>query len=103
MAIDKTKIDSLLSRDLFKELNLESLSSEERAGMLGEMGKVALEGIWLRVIENLSAEDQVAFEKILEENESAEAMMAFLTAKIPNLEAIVKEEIANFKGILLGV
>jgi hypothetical protein len=30
-------------------------------------------------------------------------MMAFLTAKIPNLEAIVKEEIANFKGILLGV
>lgn len=103
MALDKAKINELVEKDLFKELDLQSLPAEDRAGVLDEMGKMVLEGIWLRIFDNLSAEDEAALEKVVDESESPEEIMKFLTGKIPNFEDVVKEEIANYKSILLGV
>lgn len=102
MALDKAKINELVEKDLFKELDLESLPAEDRAGVLDEMGKMVLEGIWLRIFDNLSAEDEAALEKVVDESEGPEEIMKFLTGKIPNFEDVVKEEIANYKSILLG-
>ncbi len=102
MALDKTKVEELLKKDLFKELGLENVSYEERMGLLDEMGKVAMDGIWLRLLEHLTEADQAELEKLTDASDDPAAFMGFLKKKIPNLEDVIKEEIASYKSILLG-
>lgn len=104
MAIDTKKIEEILQRDLFKELKLDDISYEERMGVLDDMSRVVVQGIWIRILENLNNEDQVALEKVLDESdEHPEQIMIFLQEKIPNLSDLIKEEIANYKSIILGI
>lgn len=101
MALDKTKIEELLRTDMFKELGLESISYEERVELLDQMGKVVLEGIWVRILENLSDNDKIELEKLTDGVVASEELITFLKGKIPNFEDIVKEEIASYKSIIL--
>lgn len=102
MPLEKTKIEELLQKDLLKELGLENLPAGDKLNFLEEMGKVVMQGIWLRILENLSEEDQDEFDAFLATNTDDEAIMAFLTKKIPNLEDLIKEEVANYKALMLS-
>jgi len=102
MALDKAKVDELLKKDLFEGLGLQDAPYEERMGLLDEMGKVAMDGVWLRILDSLNDADQAELEKFTDTDPAPEAFIEFLKKKIPNLEEIVKEEIASYKSILLG-
>lgn len=99
--MDKKKIEELLKVDLFEELGLNMLSLEERVGLAEDMGRVVVQGIWLKIVENLSPEKQEELDSLLATSlEKPENIMAFLKKEIPKFDELVKEEIANYKSLL---
>lgn len=101
--MDKKKIEEILKTDLFEELGLNMLSLEERVGLAEDMGRVVVQGIWLRIVENLSPEKQGELDSLLATSlERPESVMAFLKKEIPKFDELVKEEIASYKKLLVG-
>jgi hypothetical protein len=100
--MDTAKIEALLQKDLIAELGLSDAPEEEKAAMLEDLGKTVLRGIWVRVMEHLSLEDQEALGELMETAQNPQELLDFLNTKIPNFDGLVKEEVAAFKAILLG-
>lgn len=103
MSLEKTKIEELLQKDLLQGLGLENLPAGDKLNFLEETTKVVLQGIWLRILENMTDDDQDEFDAFLAKGANDEQVTEFLTKKIPNLEDLVKEEVANYKALLLNV
>lgn len=101
-AMDTAKIEALLQKDLIAELGLSDAPQEEREAMLEDLGKTVLRGIWVRVMEHLSLEDQEALGVLMDTVQNPQELLDFLSSKIPNFDGIVKEEVAAFKAILLN-
>ena len=85
-----------LQADLIKELGLEDLSQEKKDELILRIGELIQQNIVLRVLDELSEKDKEEFDKVLAD-ENSEKTFAFLQSKLPNLEEMVKEEIAKFK------
>ncbi|HAS81006.1 MAG: hypothetical protein UR25_C0003G0171 [Candidatus Nomurabacteria bacterium GW2011_GWE1_32_28] len=101
--MDKKEIEKLLSTDLFKELNLEDIEPEIKQTILDDAGYVITRGIWIKIIESLSEEKQNELANILKnDSENAEAIANFIKKEIPNYEDLAKEEVANYKSMLLA-
>lgn len=101
--MDKKKIDELIKIDLFKELGLENLASEEKQSLVDDTAYVMIRGAWIKLFEALSPGKQVEFSDLLEgDPENTEAIVEFLRTEIPNYEDIIKEEVANYTSILLA-
>jgi hypothetical protein len=100
--VQQKEIEEILKKDLFKELGLDDLSLEEKMGLAEDMGRIIIQGLWLRILENMSLEKQEELAQIVEKGESEEEIMNFLKKEVPNLEDLVKEEIAKYKSLLIS-
>ena len=101
--MDKKKIDELIKIDLFKELGLENIASEEKQSLIDDTMYVMIRGAWIKLFEALSPEKQVEFSNLLEgDPENTEDIIGFLKKEIPNYDDIIKEEVANYTSILLA-
>ncbi len=100
----KSEIEELIKTDIFTALNLNDLPLEEKMKLLEQIFEVVFKGIWLRVLENLSLENQEELENKILNNEfqTPQAFYDYLTTLIPNFDDLVKEEIANYKKVLLA-
>ena len=97
-------MDTILKKDLMKALGADSLPEEEQAKMVEEVGRVVYERIISRISPLLSVTEKEAFQQILENpNEDDSVVFEYLNSKIPNLEAIVQEEVVSFKETSLNV
>ena len=101
--MDKAKIEELLKVDLLKELKLEGLDELAKQGVVDDAVYIIVRGAWIKIFEALSSEKQAEFSKILDGSpEDADAILGFLKKEVPNYEDIIKEQIAEYKSVLLA-
>jgi hypothetical protein len=101
--MDKEKIEELLKLNLFKELGLEDVEPEVKQTILDDAGYVITRGIWIKITESLSDEKQNELAELLKNDpENADAITNFIKKEIPNYEDLAKEEVANYKSLLLA-
>lgn len=102
MDLNKTRIEELLQKDLFKELGLDGMPTEEKLGLAADISKVVMQGVWLKVMRNLAPEDQAELEKMDASGAEPNAVQKFIESKIPNLEDLIKEAVAEYKEMMLA-
>lgn len=99
----KEQIEKILKLNLFEELGLEDVEPEVKQAVLDDANYIITRGIWIRMTESLSEEKQNELAEILEKDpENAERITAFIKKEVPNYEDLAKEEVANYKSVLLA-
>lgn len=101
MAFSKTEVDKILGTDLMKELGFDALPIDQKMRIADDMGKVVMQGIWLKLLEHLNESRQADLDKLLDSGVDGDQLVAFFKSAIPNYEDIVKEEIASYKSLLM--
>lgn len=83
-------------------LGLQDLPEERKAELTQKMGSLVERDVMLRVLDQLSDAEQDEFQKLIEQHpDDLEKMYAFIEAKVPNADEIVKESIESLRGELL--
>lgn len=91
-------MNDILKTNLIMALHLDTLPEAEQEKVLLDVGEIIYKKVLLRVLDELSEKDKDEFDVLLADHAGDEdAIFSFLSAKIPNLEAVVNEEIASFK------
>jgi len=86
---------NLLKQNIIKELGIESLSREKKAGLLQRMADIVQQRLTLNLMAKMSEQDQTNFEKNL--NETPDKAQEFIQNMFPNLMEIIQEEIIKLK------
>ncbi|MBI5732551.1 hypothetical protein HY967_01145 [Candidatus Jorgensenbacteria bacterium] len=102
MALDKTKIQELLKIDLLKELNLDGLPLGEKLGLMDDMARLVIEGVWIKILENLTATQRDELETLFQSGAAQETIIAFIQKAVPNYQDLAMEEVASYKDVLLS-
>ena len=91
---------NILSQDLIKELQIDTLPAEQQGALLERIGAVLFEAIILRVMQELSEVDQEKLTTLLEviAVDETDTLFNFLQERIPHLNQIIDEETARFKA-----
>jgi len=85
--------------DLIKELGINELPQEQREETLLQMGEIIQQRIVLRIVAELPEDKKEAFANAVNsEDESGEAVDAFLAENLPNLEELILDEIGKYKN-----
>jgi hypothetical protein len=88
----------ILKQNIIKDLGLEALSEEEQEEALLSVGRIIFQAVLIRVLQELDDQGKDEFDKLLSEKPNdEEAILKFLTEKVPNLNSIVREEVSKFK------
>ncbi len=88
-----------LRQNIITSFGLDSLSADEQARVLEDVGTVIYQRVILRVLDTLSEADKDEFDTILgRAGNNEQAITSFLDEKVPNLDELVEEEINGFKS-----
>ncbi len=94
----------ILEENIFKYFELDKLPPEQQQEVLLKIGRAIFEMILIRILNELSEEEQSEFEKIVNENpNNEEPVLKFLNEKIPNLNSIVEEEVVKFRDEVVNI
>ena len=85
-----------IEQDILKELGIDQLPPERQEEVLTAMTEAVLKRLILRLVGAMGEEQRKQFEEIANAGDQ-EKISQFLTANIPNHEALVHEEVASFK------
>jgi hypothetical protein len=97
-------MDKILKQNIIKDLGFDKLPPKDQEEALLSAGRVIFQAVLIRVLEILDEKKKEEFEKIIAESpDDQEKIMKFLNSKIPDLEQISREEIANFKKECLNL
>jgi len=95
-------LNQYLKADLFKSLNTEALSAEERASLLESVGEVVNKRIIIRLMRELSDEQKDRLDLVLAEHPKEDfALGRFLKSEMPDFQQIINEETAVYKKELI--
>jgi len=96
-------VEKYLKADLFEELGLNNLEQGEKEAFLASFGEVIQKRITLRLLQELGDSQKDKLEALLagSANDGGVALGNFLKAEVPNLEAIVGEEVAKYKKTII--
>lgn len=94
---DLTKI---LDQDIFNMLGLDGLSEDKKAEMLLKMIENIQGRINLRLLGEMSEEDKKELDELAVRNASDEEIGRFIGEKVPSIDEIAAQEIADFKKSL---
>jgi len=92
---------TLLDVDLFKELGLESLSIEQKKQLGEQMIKTVWQMILVRILEILNDKQKDELYELMN-SKDPEFVNNYLKSVIPDYDNLVKEEIAEYKKILIS-
>jgi hypothetical protein len=88
----------ILKQNIIKDLGLEALPEEEQEEALLSVGRIIFQAVLIRVLQELDDQGKDEFDKLLSEKPNdEEAILKFLTEKVPDLNSIVREEVSKFK------
>lgn len=82
-----------IKKDLFELFELDKLPPEDGAKMLERLANLVFQAVLVRVLPMLSKEETTEYERIISSNEGGDALMLFLSEKVPEFNKIVTEEI----------
>ena len=88
----------LLKENIIGLLGLESLPDGEKQAMIEKMTTLIQKRLMLRVMDSLQEEDA---KQMAEMEKNPQEILAFIAEKVPNFEAIVKEEVVKLKEEML--
>lgn len=91
-------MDSELRKALVQELGLQALSEEEQNSAIERIGAVIFQNVLMRTYSTLPPETQTELEAIMADTTKPETLFAFLQTKVPDLDAMIKEEVIKFKA-----
>ncbi len=86
---------------ILEEFDLKDLPEETQTKMIEVMTESLLKRITLRILETLSEEDRVEFEKV-KEQEDGDRTEEFLREKIPEYDELVETVSRDFKEEMKG-
>lgn len=81
---------------------LDKMSPEKAAETVNRLGKLIFQAVLVRVLPLLSEADMAEYEKIIASPEGPEAILKFLSEKVPDFENIIKEEAELLRAELAG-
>lgn len=90
-------IQELLELNILELFGLKNLSQEEQKKFLAYAAGLVLDRVVARLAKELSPEKKEAFFALFKEGIPDEQKVSFLKENVPDLEAIVFEEIMAFK------
>lgn len=88
------------ANDLFKQLGLDGLSDEAKAGLSEDLGEVAMNRIADRLESLLTPEQAAEFEAELKTDEAT--AYALLKGYIPDYQSIIREELEQLRAEVIG-
>ncbi len=86
--------------DLSKQFDLEQVPEPQRSSILTTLTEIVLSKLTLAAYDKLSPEDQAAIENMDEDSTTPEQIIAFLEARVPDLEQITDTIISDEKAEL---
>ncbi len=89
--------------ELVKEKNLDGLDQEVLSQIKADLNERVENTLNAAIIENLPAEKLEAFEKMLDDNSSAEATQKFCQENVPNLDQVLAAALLDFRRIYLNL
>jgi len=94
---------SILNENIAQILGITSLSVEEQAAFLSEVGDVIFETALVRLVTSLLEEEQIALEQYLETEPEPEVLLSHLLEHYKVFETILEEVVTEFKEDALAV
>ncbi|MEK7596320.1 MAG: hypothetical protein AAB564_02115 [Patescibacteria group bacterium] len=100
--VSPTVLNKYLKADLFKELGMEILNSEEKASYIEAIGDVVNRRLIIRLMKEMDDGQKERLDKVLTEHPNNNLMLGqFLKLEMPNLQSIINEETAAYKKELI--
>ena len=96
-------MDQKLRQTIINAYNLGSLSEDEQNDIIERIGSLILQGILMRVMEDMSETLQSEFEEMLDKDASPEMIIGFLRENVRDFENIAKEEAEKFQRESMSV
>ena len=90
----------ILQQNIIDELNLQALNDDKKIALIEKMSEIVQKRLTLRLLYEMSLEDQGKFEAILDD--SPEKASEFLQKVFPNFLEIAQEEVVKLKQELIG-
>jgi len=90
----------ILQQNTIDELNLQALNDDKKIALIEKMSEIVQKRLTLRLLDEMSLEDQGKFEAILDD--SPEKASEFLQKVFPNFLEIAQEEVVKLKQELIG-
>ncbi len=88
-----------MDSDFMKEFGLDRLPPDKRDEALAQIGRIIYQGVLIRALDRLSEQDQRDFERLLNDHPDDEQVLTdFLEHRVPDLDAIIQDEIAQFRS-----
>ncbi len=95
-------MNNILSKDIIKEWNLDSLSATEQADAVERIGRILYQALLVKSLDILSEKEQDELDELMDKNETTSQMvLTFLESKIPTFQDLLKEEKESLKQDLL--
>ncbi len=92
----------ILSKEIIKEWNLDSLSETKREEVVNKIGRILYQAILVRTLDILGEEDQNELDTLMDKDSvTPKEVLTFLRKKIPTFESLVREERENLKRDIL--
>ncbi len=90
--------DANIQRKIVEAFGISDLPEDKQAQVLARAGELLIKRLFLKVADILSPEDRNSFDQMLgqEPPVSEDQVSSFLTAKVPNIENLLREEINEF-------
>ncbi len=95
--------NAIAQQDMTKLLGLESLSAEEQASFLSDVGELIIESALLRLVADLTPDQEAAINHYLETNPDPAVFMEYLLKHHASFEQILEEEVQAFKEECVAV
>ncbi len=89
-------LQDYFQKNLIAELGLADLPEDKKTEMILKIGNIIQQNILLRILSELSEKDKTEFDKVLAQGDDRK-ILAWLQAKLPNFDELVKDEVAKFK------
>lgn len=93
-------MNDILHKDISDLLGMNALPPDEQATLLEQVSNTVMEAALLRLMTELSDEQQSALDHYLESDPDSEALLTHLLESYSKFETILQEEIVNLKSDL---
>lgn len=94
---------NILQQNITKVLGIDSLSEQEQAAFLSEVGDVIFQTSLVRLVSSLTDDQQHALEEYLDTEPEPEVLLEHLLSHYQAFQAILEEAVIEFKEDALKV
>lgn len=95
--------EEVLGTNIIAELGLEALPEERRMAIIQKLTDLVQQRVMLKIAETMSDADAQALQSLIEEKgESDQAVVTFISEKVPGLADMVLQEVTNVKQELIA-